>query len=439
MLARSSSGTRTRRRRGGGARDGSDALSVPSSASAVNAAVAEVSGEYGSFAFSERVLQKLWYRGEVDDSGARLEDGRPVRVLESGRWNHLGGPDFRAAVIEIEGRRRIGDVEVHLWERDWYAHGHGSDPAYDNVILHAVLFPVRVACTEGRDGRRIPVLVLLPLLRRGLEDYAADDVVERLAGRPETRMLEVLLAFPPAERRARVSAAGVARWTEKVGWARRRLERLGWIEACHHAALQTLGARANRGAMLQVAGAWPLAAWRHCPDLPARIWVDDAVRSRWILHGVRPCNHPRIRLQQYAEWIARVPDWPDRLWEFPWPEIPFVEEASTQVRRRLGLGRLREAVRQAVGGNVMGSGRFDSVVCDAWLPLLAARGREVAGVWFHWFPGEIAPAARAAMLSLSPGLLPAPLCQGMAQGIWALGLGQETDLQQAPIGEGRGA
>lgn len=402
-------------------------------------AVAEGSGEYGCFGFSERVLQKLWLRGEVDDRRARLEDGRPVRVLEAGRWNHLGGPDFSAAVIGIEGRRQIGSVEIHLWERDWYAHGHGSDPAYDSVILHAVLFPARAEWTQGREGRRIPVLVLLPLLRRGLEEYAADDVVERLAGRPETRMMEVLLALPPADRSARVRAAGEARWVEKVGWAKRRLDRLGWTEACHHAALQALGARPNRAAMLHVAGTWPLAAWRDRPDLPARIWADESVRPRWVLHGVRPSNHPRVRLEQYAAWIARVPDWPDRLWEFSWPEILSVDDESAQVRRRVGLGRLRDGVRRCVGGSLTGSSRFDSLVCDAWLPLLAARGRDVAGLWFHWLPGEIAPAARAAILALPEGGCPAPLCQGVAQGIWALGLEKDTILQKAREWEGRGA
>jgi hypothetical protein len=44
-------------------------------------AVAEISGEYGSFVFPERELQKLWLRREEEDRDARLEDGRRVRVL----------------------------------------------------------------------------------------------------------------------------------------------------------------------------------------------------------------------------------------------------------------------------------------------------------------------------------------------------------------------
>ena len=389
--------------------------------------VAEISGEYGSFVFPERVLQRLWLRREVEDREARLEDGRRVRVLDPGSWNHLGGPDFSAAILEVDGRRQVGEVEVHLWERDWYAHGHDADPAYDGVLLHAVLFPTAEAWTRGREGRLIPVLVLLPLLRRGLEEYAADEVVERLAGRPESRILDVLQQSTPAERGARIAAAGLARWEEKVRWARLRLERLGWTEACHHAALQVLGARANRAAMLQVAGAWPLSAWQGGRDVPSLAWDEGA--TRWTLRGVRPANHPLWRLQQYAAWVARVPDWPERLWAFPWPTGGAVDGGGGRRRRGSGVSKLREAVRGAVAGGMLRGGRFDSLVCDAWLPLLAARGRDVAGLWFHWLPGELAPAVRSAMIVARGSIPRRPLCQGVAQGLWAIGTEAERTLQ----------
>lgn len=402
-------------------------------------AVTEIAGEYGSFTFPERVLQKLWLRGEVDDREAHLEDGRRVRVLEPGRWNHSGGPDFGSAVLEIDGCRRVGDVELHLRERDWQAHGHAQDGAYDGVVLHAVLFPSDARWTEGREGRRIPVLVLLPLLRRGLEEYAADEAVERLAGRPETRILDALLRCVPEERAARVVAAGRARWEEKVAWARLRLGRLGWSAACHHAALQALGARANRAAMLRVAAEWPLSEWSAHPDIATRVWLSGASGPRWTLQGVRPANHPRLRLEQYAAWVARVPAWPERLWEFPWPEAMAQTEDVVAVRRRIRLAGLRADVSGAVGGGAVRSGRFDSLVCDAWLPLLAARGRDVAGLWFHWLPGELAATVRPALASFPGERVFSPLCQGTAQGVWAIGAGLDRSLQEAPGRAGCGA
>lgn len=402
-------------------------------------AVTEIAGEYGSFTFPERVLQKLWLRGEVDDREAHLEDGRRVRVLEPGRWNHSGGPDFGSAVLEIDGCRRVGDVELHLRERDWQAHGHGQDVAYDGVMLHAVLFPTDARWTEGREGRRIPVLVLLPLLRRGLEEYAADEAVERLAGRPETRILDALLRCLPEQRAARVVAAGRARWEEKVAWARLRLGRLGWSAACHHAALQALGARANRAAMLRVAAEWPLSEWSAHPDLATRVWLSGAGGPRWTLQGVRPANHPRLRLEQYAAWVARVPAWPERLWDFPWPEGMAQADDVVAVRRRIRLAGLRADVSGAVCGGAVRSGRFDSLVCDAWLPLLAARGRDVAGLWFHWLPGELAATVRPALASFPGERVFRPLSQGAAQGVWAIGTGLDRSLQEAPDRAGCGA
>ena len=67
-------------------------------------AVAEIQGLYGPFTFSERLLQKIWLRGEFDAAHAVLEDGRPLRVLHPGRWNLLGGPDFRDARLSFGGR-----------------------------------------------------------------------------------------------------------------------------------------------------------------------------------------------------------------------------------------------------------------------------------------------------------------------------------------------
>jgi hypothetical protein len=133
-------------------------------------AVAEVQGLYGAFSFPERLLQKIWLRGDFDGSSARTADGRGIKVLHPGRWNHLGGPDFAGARLVIGGVETVGAVELHLHAKDWAAHGHASDHAYDGVVLHAVLFPCEEPFTRGAGGREIPILCLLPLLHHGLEE-----------------------------------------------------------------------------------------------------------------------------------------------------------------------------------------------------------------------------------------------------------------------------
>lgn len=104
--------------------------------------LAEVQGLYGPYSFAEKILQKLWWRGDFDRAHAVLDDGRRVEILHPGRWNLLGGPDFRDSRLRLgDGAVQVGDVELHLHARDWIAHRHAADPAYDRVILHVVLFP----------------------------------------------------------------------------------------------------------------------------------------------------------------------------------------------------------------------------------------------------------------------------------------------------------
>jgi hypothetical protein len=172
--------------------------------------------------------------------------------------------------------------------------------------------------------------------------------------------------------------------------ARARIERLGWEGACHHAALEVLGYRFNRAPMLAIAERWSLAAWRAGVSVEA---VFESQAGEWSRGGVRPANRPRLRLAQYAEWVAARPDWPARLAE--WGEG--VREAAFDGRGRRTAER--KALAEAVCGEVLGGSRFDTWVCDAALPLLAAQTGE-AGVdaaaglklrWLGWKPGD-APA-----------------------------------------------
>ena len=84
---------------------------------------------------SERVLQQRW--ALAPPAWLCAADGRPLRVLFAGTWNHGPGPDFRGALLLPErGPPLRGDVEIHRRPQDWRGHGHHADPAYDGVLLH---------------------------------------------------------------------------------------------------------------------------------------------------------------------------------------------------------------------------------------------------------------------------------------------------------------
>jgi hypothetical protein len=383
-------------------------------------AVAEIQGLYGPFSFPEKLLQKIWLRGDFDRTRAMTVDGRRLAVVQPGRWNLLGGPDFAGARLRLgDGPEFTGDVELHLHAADWAAHGHARDEAYDGVVLHVVLFPPPAGhVTCGGDGREIPVIALLPLLHHDLEEYAADDAVETLANRPVSTILEHLGPLPAAERDALLARHAKERWRQKVHFARLRVQRLGWDEACHQTALEILGYRFNRAPMLRLAAAWPLAAWTGGAITPDHAFA--AEHDAWSLQGVRPANHPRTRLRQYAEWTESRPDWPARLAGvgLRLPVIP-AGDSVAEARRRHDLGRLRRRFAEDVAGEAIGGTRLDTLVCDGWLPLLTAHtGLDLHGLWFVWFAGDLPPAWTKSLRTV--GVFAgrsSPSAHGWAQGL----------------------
>jgi len=392
--------------------------------------VAEIQGLYGPFSFAEKLLQKIWLRGDFDHSHLATTDGRPLRIAYPGKWNLLGGPDFRGARLRFgePGAVEIqGDVEVHLHARDWDTHAHARDPAYDRVVLHVVLFPPPAGhVTRRADGSAIAVVALLPLLHRGLEEFAADEAVELLANRPHTRLPEELGRLPAEEVEDLLRREATTRWQQKVRFAGLRVRTLGWEGACHHAGLEILGFRFNRAPMLRIAARWPLADWA-----AGRVGPDEAFGAetgRWSVQGVRPANHPRARLRQYARWVELRPDWPARVRRLA-SDLPKVELAgpTPEWRRTVRFTRWRERMGQELFAADGGGARRDTLICDGLLPLLTAEsGWEGEGWWFHWFPGDLPSIVKAGLRQLGYGDGRArPLSNGVAQGLLAWLLARE--------------
>lgn len=385
--------------------------------------VAEMPGLYGPFTMHERVVQKIWLQQDFAATACTLLDGRKLEILAPGRWNLLGGPDFKQAALRIDGQELRGDVEVHFHASDWSAHGHRHDQAYADVVLHVLLYPPESESPPPRraDGKVIPALVLLPLLHRDLEEYAADDALETLTARDEWRRVAELANQSLEKLRAQLRQLAARRWAAKVASAHLRIGKLGWRMAAHTTALEILGYRRNRVPMLIAAERWPLAAWQD-PMLPPAVLNEVA---GWEAHGVRPANQPATRLRQYGDWVRAVPDWPDRLLNWgdarKW-EALLEEQSTAQARRAVRLTAVGEQLAAEVLGHAVAGPRFHTLVCDGFLPLLAAaREREaLRAAWFHWFPGDLPEEIRRHLSSLEVTRAPdQPLCHGYAQGLLA--------------------
>ncbi|MBA3849712.1 MAG: DUF2851 domain-containing protein [Opitutus sp.] len=383
---------------------------------------AEMQGLYGPFTVAERVVQKIWLQQDFVSVRAQLTDGRRLEVLSPGRWNLLGGPDFRRARLRIDGREVEGDIEVHFHAGDWKAHNHAANPAYANVVLHVLMFPpdVRARFQRRADGAEIPSFVLLPLLHRDLEEYAADDALEAITARDDWRRIEELANLPFDEVREQLRRRAQSRWERKVAYARLRIARLGREAAAHQTALEILGYRQNRVPMLAAAERWPLPAWR------GGLVPIEVLRSvnGWQRQGLRPANRPVTRLFQYRDWVAAVPDWPERLaaWAGGMAALETsVDSGSNPFRRAAGLATMRDQLWKLTG-RVVGGPRLNTLVCDGLLPLGAAEAArpDFGAVWFHWFPGDMPEQIRQALPKLGvTGARDQPLCHGFAQGLLA--------------------
>ncbi len=109
----------------------------------------------------EEIFQLLW-QCRMFGLSFPLDDGRAVRILDPGVLNRDAGPDFFNAKIKIDGKTWAGNIEIHMKASDWHRHGHDTDPAYDNVILHVVALS-DTSIRRRRDNSEIPQMrVQLP-------------------------------------------------------------------------------------------------------------------------------------------------------------------------------------------------------------------------------------------------------------------------------------
>jgi hypothetical protein len=86
----------------------------------------------------EEFLHYLWKYSLYDPDCLIDTDGNRIIVIHPGMYNRDAGPDFFNARISTGDMEWAGNVEVHLRASHFDTHGHNTDHAFDNVILHVV-------------------------------------------------------------------------------------------------------------------------------------------------------------------------------------------------------------------------------------------------------------------------------------------------------------
>lgn len=381
----------------------------------------------GSFPYSERHLQCIWYDPAIRPAEMDTLDGQRVTVVDPGRWNLEAGPDFLDARIRVGSRERRGDVEIHIRPGDWMQHGHHTDERYGNVVAHVSYFP------ESIDPQMLPEnavqLALEPHLAAadGFHFESIDLTAYPYSVQPLTTPLaEEVSGWHPDDVERFLDGAGAERIRLKAEALRATIATQGADQALYSALMGALGYKHNSAAMRLLAGRVPAvelhaavrgdalafyavlavagglvpdnppgamdfrtrrfirklwrAWWKHGGPWAGRTIRDDV----WKLNDTRPPNHPRRRI---AAATALVID------------NPCLGEIVQSFSRDSGQAWIRDAkswlhvsgpidywrTRVVLGGNIhprgvalLGSGRSAAIINNLLAPYIALIDPEFA-------------------------------------------------------------
>jgi hypothetical protein len=285
---------------------------------------------------SELELQARWFAG---DFGRKFQtvSGEHVEIVQFGFWNREAGPDFQDAAIRIEnGPISRGAIEIDLLDRNWESHGHATNRAFDDAILHVFLerSPAEFFARTSRH-RNVPQI---QLDLAALADASGETVPLAHAG----RCVAPLKDLDAVRVTSVLDAAAQFRLQKKAHRLRRRIDTHGRDEVLFQAIADALGYKENRLPFTLLAQRLPLAFLRtrledteallfgvagflDAGDLEAlrkstrgylrslwdRWWRYREQFSRmvlpanlWKMGGARPLNHPHRRLGALATLVT---------------------------------------------------------------------------------------------------------------------------------------
>ena len=275
----------------------------------------------------ELELQARWFAGQFPRH-LQTTSGEPVEIVHLGVWNREPGPDFCEAVIRLglDSPKR-GSIEIDTHRRDWETHGHATNPAFNDVVLHLFAEP-------GSDEffTRTEENKFVPQIRLQLDSEIPLPTVPPLASLG--RCAAPLANIPEDIRTNLIESAAHFRLQQKAEKFNRLASVSGWDEALFQTLAITLGYKENKlpfqllaqriglkmlrensvaadSLLFGCAGfldatslrEFPAESQRYLQNLWEHWWKvrprwDRFIltKSSWKLTGTRPANHPQRRL-----------------------------------------------------------------------------------------------------------------------------------------------
>lgn len=350
-------------------------------------------------------MQEMWAKKLILVDAMTTTDGRNLQIHDWGMLNYDQGPDFSNARVSLDGVAFYGDIELHLNSRDWFRHGHDSDPGYNSVILHVVLDEDPVAALR-QDGTAVPTLCIGRRITWAGKRRAGRAVDSGWA-MPCSPLVRDRRA---GERKGWLHEAAQRRATQKLAqvYDLVRSQAGDWEAALWRTLAAYIAGPVNREAFTVIAERASFAILRKCIHRPLQVEAmlfgvagmleGDAhapypveLKEEWRylaskfalrappmplkLHRMRPASFPVYRLSQLAEIVCRFQGLApllgtDGLAQFKQGHF----EATTYWRRNSGFGENCRIAPRSLGNDLK-----QTVLVNALLPFHAAyAGRQNA-------------------------------------------------------------
>jgi len=357
-------------------------------------------------AISESFLAQVWRQQLAGREPMVTAGGDTVEVLHPGRPTNDCGPDFRDALIAINGGRPLqGDVELHVNARDWRAHGHHRDPNYDRVILHVALQSNGILASPLCSGGRAPVVALGRSLNGSMEE------VRRALCQPpfgEEPCYQAFLRLGENDVTQAVEEAGDERFHHKARRVEAALTDREPDQVLYEGLMRALGYSQNKEPFEKLARMLPLTAIKESAEggdcvriqalmlgtaglLPSqravsdesrdrsdaneteaeeleRIWISagqaQAVKaSEWRFHGIRPENSPTRRIVAASHLLTH--------------HRGELLQSILPIMNRLPLANVQDNLERSLRVQVSGywASHSDFGAASGWCPALIGQSR----------------------------------------------------------------
>jgi hypothetical protein len=282
---------------------------------------------------NENFLSFVWqYR--LYNTNLITTSGIPVTVIKPGEQHNNAGPDFFNARIRIGDTLWAGNVEIHVKASDWYRHGHQTDKAYNNVILH-VVYEADSDIITG-DMTTIPTIAL--------SNQMNDDVLRKYSNLRASR-----LHIPCGKHLMSLNNLTILNWIDRMLVERLEhksiqieqtlyVNKNNWEDAFYQLLARNFGFNINAGPFEMLARCmprnlilkhvdqlhqveallmgqagfledkfednYPLLLQKEYKFLAGKYGLLPLDKHLWKLLRMRPANFPTIRLSQFAALIS---------------------------------------------------------------------------------------------------------------------------------------